>query len=104
APAARVILRGARRSGAIHWDDLIARPRPCPPAETDAESLALLAYTSGSTGEPKGTLHTHRDVLAIADSYARHVLSPTPDDIFGGSPPLAFTFGLGGLLVFPFRF
>jgi 2-aminobenzoate-CoA ligase len=66
--------------------------------------LALIGYTSGSTGDAKGTVHFQDDVLAIADGYARNILSPTEDDIFTGHPPLAFTFGLGGLLVFPFRF
>ncbi len=65
--------------------------------------LALIAYTSGSTGTPKGATHSPADVLASADTYARHVLATRPDDVFGGHPTLAFTFGLGGLLVFPFR-
>jgi len=73
-------------------------------SETAAEDLALLAYTSGSTGEPEGTIHNHRDILAIADGYGRRILSPVPEDVFGGPPTMAFTFGLGGLLVFPFRF
>jgi 2-aminobenzoate-CoA ligase len=102
-PSALVILRGARRSGAMSWDELMARSQKCAVADTEAENLALLAYTSGSTGEPKGTMHSHRDILAIADGYARHILSPIPEDVFGGTPPLAFTFGVGGLLVFPFR-
>jgi 2-aminobenzoate-CoA ligase len=63
--------------------------------------VALLAFTSGTTGRPKATMHFHRDVLAIADTFSRHVLRPEPDDVFAGTPPLAFTFGLGGLLVFP---
>lgn len=66
--------------------------------------LALIGYTSGSTGDAKGTVHFHDDVLAIADGYAKNILDPTPEDIFAGHPSLAFTFGLGGLLVFPFRF
>src|SRR5262249_39356900 len=86
------------------WDEMVERAQHCPVADTAASDLALLAYTSGSTGEPKGTIHTHRDILAIADGYARHILAPTQDDVFGGSPPMAFTFGVGGLLVFPFRF
>jgi len=103
-PPAQIIYRGTKRTGTVNWDEVTGRPQKCPPAETEAENLALLAYTSGSTGEPKGTIHTHRDVLAMADSYARNILAPAPEDIFAGTPPLAFTFGLGGLLVFPFRF
>ena len=71
---------------------------------TGRDDVALLAFTSGTTGEPKATMHFHRDLLAIADGYAREVLGVTPDDIFVGSPPLAFTFGLGGLAIFPLRF
>ncbi|ODT60700.1 MULTISPECIES: AMP-binding protein [Paracoccus] len=71
---------------------------------TGRDDVALLGMTSGSTGEPKATMHFHRDLLIIADGYAREVLGVTPDDVFVGSPPLAFTFGLGGLAVFPLRF
>jgi 2-aminobenzoate-CoA ligase len=69
--------------------------------ETAADDVALLAFTSGTTGRPKATMHFHRDVLANADTFSRHVLKPTADDVFTGTPPLAFTFGLGGLAVFP---
>lgn len=72
--------------------------------KTGRDDVALLGFTSGTTGEPKATMHFHRDLLAIADGYAREVLKVTPDDVFVGSPPLAFTFGLGGLAVFPLRF
>ncbi|GAA5229936.1 AMP-binding protein [Arthrobacter cryoconiti] len=72
--------------------------------ETSADDVALLGPTSGTTGTPKITMHFHRDILANADTFARHILKPTPDDVFAGSPPLAFTFGLGGLVVFPLRF
>ena len=65
--------------------------------------MALLGFTSGSTGTPR-RMHFHRDLLIIADGYAKEILHVTPDDVFVGSPPLAFTFGLGGLAVFPLRF
>lgn len=72
--------------------------------KTGRDDVALLGFTSGSTGVPKATMHFHRDILIIADAYAKEVLGVQPEDIFVGSPPLAFTFGLGGLAVFPLRF
>jgi len=72
--------------------------------DTAAEDVALIAFTSGTTGKPKGTMHFHRDVIAMCDCFPRSCLKPAKDDIFIGSPPLAFTFGLGGLLCFPLRF
>ncbi|WOH18593.1 AMP-binding protein [Paenarthrobacter sp. GOM3] len=72
--------------------------------DTAADDVALLGPTSGTTGVPKVTMHFHRDILANADTFARYILQPTADDVFAGSPPLAFTFGLGGLVVFPLRF
>src|SRR6476659_9189550 len=71
---------------------------------TGRDDVALLGFTSGTTGEPKATAHFHRDLLIIADGYAKEILRLTPQDIFVGSPPLAFTFGLGGLAIFPLRF
>jgi 2-aminobenzoate-CoA ligase len=71
---------------------------------TGRDDVALLGFTSGTTGVPKATMHFHRDLLIIADGYAKEVLGVTPDDVFVGSPPLAFTFGLGGLAIFPLRF
>lgn len=70
---------------------------------TSAEDVAIIAFTSGTTGQPKGTMHFHRDLLASADTFGAHVLRPQPDDLFCGSPPLAFTFGLGGYVLFPMR-
>ncbi len=86
-------------------DQLMAQPgygtfEACDTAQDD---VCLIGFTSGTTGEPKGTMHFHRDMLAICDAYGRHVLKPLPTDRFIGSPPLAFTFGLGGLVLFPLR-
>jgi 2-aminobenzoate-CoA ligase len=72
--------------------------RPC---RTSADDIAMMAFTSGTTGTPKAAVHTHRDVLAACEAWPRHVLKATPQDIVMGSPPLAFTFGLGGMLIFP---
>jgi len=71
--------------------------------DTAADDVCLIAFTSGTTGVPKGTMHFHRDVMAISDCFPRSTLKPQPDDLFCGSPPLAFTFGLGGLVIFPMR-
>jgi 2-aminobenzoate-CoA ligase len=72
-----------------------------PPCLTAADDIALMAFTSGTTGKPKAAVHTHRDVLAACEAWPRHVLRAKAEDIVMGSPPLAFTFGLGGLLLFP---
>ncbi len=80
------------------------RPVRFEAVRTGRDDVALLGFTSGTTGEPKATAHFHRDLLIIADGYAREVLGVTPEDVFVGSPPLAFTFGLGGLAIFPLRF
>ncbi|MBL1084152.1 AMP-binding protein [Streptomyces actinomycinicus] len=87
-------------------DDLLHRPAPATPypaVDTASDDVALIAFTSGTTGRPKGCMHFHRDVLATADTFSRHVLRPRADDVFTGSPPLGFTFGLGGLVIFPMR-
>jgi 2-aminobenzoate-CoA ligase len=80
------------------------KPAQFEAAETAAEDVCIIAFTSGTTGVPKGTMHFHRDVMAICDCFPRSCLQPEPDDLFCGTPPLAFTFGLGGLLLFPMRF
>lgn len=82
----------------------LTKPVKFDAVRTGRDDVALLGFTSGSTGEPKATMHFHRDILIIADGYAKEVLGVTADDVFVGSPPLAFTFGLGGLAVFPLRF
>jgi 2-aminobenzoate-CoA ligase len=88
-------------------EDLIAKcagkPTEFVNVDTAADDVALLAPTSGTTGTPKATMHFHRDVLAIADTFGKHVVAGRPEDVFTGTPPLAFTFGLGGLVVFPLR-
>ncbi|MDX1715433.1 MAG: AMP-binding protein [Anderseniella sp.] len=82
----------------------LGKPVKFDAVQTSQDDVALLGFTSGTTGEPKATMHFHRDLMIIADGYAKEVLGVTPDDVFVGSPPLAFTFGLGGLAVFPLRF
>jgi 2-aminobenzoate-CoA ligase len=79
------------------------KPATFSPVPTAADDVALIAFTSGTTGRPKAAMHFHRDVLAVADTFSAHVLKPVPEDIFSGTPPLAFTFGLGALLIFPLR-
>jgi 2-aminobenzoate-CoA ligase len=71
--------------------------------DTAADDVAMLASTSGTTGQPKVAMHFHRDVLATTDTFSRHVIKPRRDDVFTGTPPLGFTYGLGGLLLFPLR-
>jgi 2-aminobenzoate-CoA ligase len=93
--------------GGSGQDDLTSlaekKPAEFENVATAADDVCMLAFTSGTTGKPKATMHFHRDVLAIADTFSNHVLHPSPDDLFAASPPLAFTFGLGQSLVFPLR-
>ena len=85
--------------------EALARTKPgtFTPVPTAADDVALIAFTSGTTGKAKGTMHVHRDVLAICDCFPKYVLKATRDDVFCGSPPFAFTYGLGGILLFPMR-
>jgi 2-aminobenzoate-CoA ligase len=82
----------------------LTKPVTFAAVKTGRDDVALIGFTSGTTGTPKGAVAFHRDLLIIADGYAREVLKVTPEDVFVGSPPLAFTFGLGGLAIFPLRF
>jgi 2-aminobenzoate-CoA ligase len=101
-PGLRIVVYGGDAD-----DDLTRRvadrPAEFDTVQTSADDVAMLAFTSGTTGRPKATMHFHRDVLAVADTFSKHVLAPRPDDVFVGTPPLGFTFGLGGLVVFPLR-
>ena len=94
---------GAPGAGAELEHRMAEKPTDFVNLETAAEDIVLIAFTSGTTGKPKGTMHFHRDVMAICDCFPRSVLKPSAEDIFIGSPPLAFTFGLGGLVTFPMR-
>src|SRR6185295_4363622 len=71
--------------------------------DTAADDVAIIAFTSGTTGAPKGCMHFHRDLLATCDTFSKHIIDPQPGDVFSGTPPLAFTFGLGGHVLFPLR-
>ncbi|SCY94469.1 benzoate-CoA ligase family protein [Microvirga guangxiensis] len=97
-----VVYWGSGQSDSL--ETLIAEASPeFNAVETAADDVCLIGFTSGTTGEPKGTIHFHRDMLAVCDAYSRNVLKPQASDRFIGSPPLAFTFGLGGLVLFPLR-
>jgi 2-aminobenzoate-CoA ligase len=103
---ARVVMYGAPggERGEPTLEQLMAgKPTAFTNVATAADDVALIAFTSGTTGEGKGTMHFHRDVLAICDCFPVHVLKARGDDVFIGSPPFAFTFGLGGLVLFPMR-
>jgi 2-aminobenzoate-CoA ligase len=105
-PGTRVVHfnAGAPRAHSESLEMLMARhPSEFTNVPTAADDPAIIAFTSGTTGRPKGTVHGHRDLLAVADTYGRQIIEPSPDDVFIGTPPLAFTYALGGLILFPLR-
>ena len=109
AKESRFLKRVIGFDGTANHDAELDRAAIDKPAHFDAimtgrDDVALLGFTSGTTGVPKATMHFHRDLLIVADGYAKEVLDVRPNDVFVGSPPLAFTFGLGGLAIFPLRF
>ena len=100
-----VVQRNGIEHDHVDYDDLKAGAGTAYNAHaTERDDVALMLYTSGTTGQPKGALHTHRQILASADCYARYCLDPDEDDVFGGNPPLPFAYGYGDLLTFPLRF
>ena len=101
-PGLRVITYGADHEGDATRSGA-AKPTSFADVGTASDDVCMLAFTSGTTGRPKATMHFHRDVLANAETFSAHVLRPRADDVFIGTPPIAFTFGLGGLVVFPMR-
>ena len=100
--------RGTTRVGYFNADGpdsleamMASKPPEFENVDTAADDIALIAFTSGTTGQPKGAMHFHRDVLATCDTFSRYILKPRASDVFCGSPPIAFTYGLGGLVLFP---
>jgi 2-aminobenzoate-CoA ligase len=98
----RVVQYGGSAGGDL-FGTVASKPGDFATVPTAADDVAMIAFTSGTTGRPKAAMHFHRDLLAVADTFSAHVLRPEPDDVFAGSPPLAFTYGLGGLVLFPLR-
>lgn len=94
---------GVARAGAELEERMARKPADFANVDTARDDTVLIAFTSGTTGKPKGTMHFHRDMMAICDCFPRSILKPTGGDVFIGSPPIAFTFGLGGLVTFPMR-
>jgi len=103
-PSLRAVMHfgGEASQGLEHH--MAAHDAPFTAHPTLRDDVCVMAFTSGTTGKPKGTMHFHRDVLAMCDLFPRHILNMGPDDVVCGTPPIAFTFGLGGLLAFPLRY
>jgi len=102
-PNLRQVMHFGNDQGDSLWQLMQAHPGPFEPYPTSRDDVCLIAFTSGTTGKPKGTMHFHRDILVMSDLFPRHVLEMGPQDVVCGTPPIAFTFGLGGLLTFPLR-
>lgn len=100
--SARIVRFNSDAAGCLE-SMMATKPLQFQNCDTSAEDVAIVAFTSGTTGRPKGAMHTHRDLLAAADAFPRYIVRPNRDDIFIGTPPLAFTYALGGLLLFPTR-
>ncbi len=102
APGLRIVRYGEADPGDV--TTLAAgKPAGFESVQTAADDVAMIGFTSGTTGRPKAAMHFHRDMLAVADTFSARVLRPGPDDLFTGTPPLAFAFGIGALLLFPMR-
>jgi 2-aminobenzoate-CoA ligase len=100
----RIVYYGDGEPGAKSLETAMAsKPASFKAVDTSVDDVCMIAFTSGTTGVPKGTMHFHRDVLAVCDTFSKHVLRPEANDVFCGTPPLAFTYGLGGALLFPLR-
>ncbi len=113
--AMKASANGSPRAGArvVHFNcdandslESLMRSKPATfkNCDTAADDVAMVAFTSGSTGRGKAAMHFHRDVIAVCDCFPRYILQPDQNDIFAGSPPFSFTYGLGGLVLFPMRF
>ncbi|HEU0136512.1 MAG TPA: AMP-binding protein, partial [Flavobacterium sp.] len=101
----QIITFDGSESGTSKLEVLMAnKPKTFENYKSKADTVCLIGFTSGTTGKPKMTAHYHRDILLICEAFPKYALHPTPDDVFTGSPPLGFTFGLGGLVLFPFYY
>lgn len=104
APCLRQVVHFSANENGDLWKRLKAHSDPFPAYPTSRDDVCLIAFTSGTTGNPKGTMHFHRDILVMCDLFPRYILNMSANDVVCGTPPIAFTFGLGGLLAFPLRY